>query len=426
MQFSWTRIGGQLSRRWDVIRQTVLNPGAEADEAALAAAGAQAPVIWLLGMVGTGKTSIIRTLTGSSAAEIGAGFRPCTASSRIFDFPAQAPVVRFLDTRGLGEVEYDPAEDLAVCEAQAHVVMAVLRATDPVPQAVFDVLSRLRQRHPHWPVVVAQTTLHDAYTEHAHPQPYPFGEDGTQASGIAMLDRSLAAQRAAIKALPGKAGVRFAPIDFTMREDGLQPTDYGIETLWSALEHSALEGFITMLRRASRGDGLERRARAHVQGYAVAAGTIDLVPMAGSLGVPVLQGKMLHSLAVLYGVSWSRRTLTEFAASLGVGTLLHQGGLFGVRQVIKLVPAYGQIVGAATASALSFVVTYALGHAAMVYLRGRQEGESPDRAAVIAEFRRAMAEAGRLARSGHLFAGKNGPGGADSDDSRGRSQAGQP
>ncbi len=418
MQPIWARLGGQLSRRWRAIRQTVLNPTGEAADGVLEAARAQAPVIWLLGMVGTGKSSIIRTLTGSSAAEIGSGFRPCTTRSRIFDFPAEAPVVRFLDTRGLGEVDYDPGEDLALCESQAHLVVAVLRAVEPVPPAVLDALVKVRRRHPQWPIVVAQTTLHEAYAGE-HPQPYPFGDDGTRASGIARLDRSLAAQRAALTALPGKAPVRFAPIDFTTPEDGLAPVDFGIETLWSALELGAVEGFIAMLRRAARGDGLERRARAHVQGYAVAAGAIDLVPVAGAVGVPVVQGKMLHSLAALYGLAWSRRTLTDFAASLGVGTLLHQSGLFGLRQIVKLIPGFGQVVGAASASALSFAVTYALGHAGMLYLNERRGGTRPEREAVIAEFRRAMAEAGRVATSGKLFD-------KGDDQTNGRRRAGDP
>ncbi len=403
MQPFWTRLGGRFSRPWRAIRRIVLNPTPDATEDVLEAARARAPVIWLLGMVGTGKSSIIRTLTGSSDAEIGSGFRPCTSASRIFDFPAEAPVVQFLDTRGLGEVAYDPAEDLAVCESQAHLVVAVLRAADPVPPAVLDALTQVRRRHPDWPVVVAQTTLHDAYPGNTHPDPYPFGDCGTRPSGFTALDRSLAAQRAALAALPGRAPVRFAPIDFTDPDDGLPPVDYGVDTLWSALEQGAVEGFIAMLRRAARGDALERRARAHVQGYATAAAAIDLVPVAGAVGVPVVQGKMLHSLASLYGLSWSPRTLTEFSASLGAGTLLHQGGLFGVRQVAKLIPGVGQLVGAASASVLSFIVTYGLGHAAMLYLRGRRLGQRPERAAVVEEFRRAMGEAGAIARSGRLF-----------------------
>ena len=69
-----------------------------------------APLVWLVGKVQSGKTSIIRTLTEVTHAEIGAGFRACTRSARIFGFPVEAPIIRFLDTRGLGEAAYDPSD----------------------------------------------------------------------------------------------------------------------------------------------------------------------------------------------------------------------------------------------------------------------------------------------------------------------------
>ena len=58
------------------------------------AARTLAPLVWVVGKVQSGKTSIIRTLTGASDAEIGAGFRACTRTARIFDFPAEAPIIR--------------------------------------------------------------------------------------------------------------------------------------------------------------------------------------------------------------------------------------------------------------------------------------------------------------------------------------------
>ena len=71
-----------------------------------------APIVWLIGKVQSGKSSIIRVMTDSSAAEIGSGFKACTRTARVFDFPDEVPILRFLDTRGLGEVSYDPAEDM--------------------------------------------------------------------------------------------------------------------------------------------------------------------------------------------------------------------------------------------------------------------------------------------------------------------------
>src|SRR5215471_175071 len=72
------------------------------------------PVLWLYGKTQSGKTSLIKFLTGAEDAEIGHGFRPCTRFSRTYDFPtSEAPLLTFLDTRGVDEPGYDPAEDLA-------------------------------------------------------------------------------------------------------------------------------------------------------------------------------------------------------------------------------------------------------------------------------------------------------------------------
>src|SRR5713226_4187579 len=82
-----------------------------------------APVFWLFGKTQSGKTSIIRFLTGADAAEIGQGFKPCTRFSRLYQFPTpDAPLLTFLDTPGLDEAGYDPSEDLARFDAHTHVV----------------------------------------------------------------------------------------------------------------------------------------------------------------------------------------------------------------------------------------------------------------------------------------------------------------
>src|SRR5438034_383587 len=44
------------------------------------------PVFWLFGKTQTGKTSIIRYLTGAADAAIGQGFKPCTRFSRRYPF----------------------------------------------------------------------------------------------------------------------------------------------------------------------------------------------------------------------------------------------------------------------------------------------------------------------------------------------------
>ena len=116
------------------------------EEEIAAAAREFAPVVWLLGKVQSGKTSLIRVMTGCSTAEIGDGFRACIKTARIFDFPEEAPLVRFLDTRGLGEAGYDPAEDLAFSERQAHLVIVTMRALDAQQEAIVEVVRLIRRR----------------------------------------------------------------------------------------------------------------------------------------------------------------------------------------------------------------------------------------------------------------------------------------
>src|SRR3954452_5578768 len=103
------------------------------------------PVIWLFGKTQSGKTSIIKYLTGADDAEVGEGFRPCTRFSREFRFPApEAPLLTFLDTRGVDEPGYDVAEDLARFNDQAHVVIVTVKALDHAQENVLRQLKAIR------------------------------------------------------------------------------------------------------------------------------------------------------------------------------------------------------------------------------------------------------------------------------------------
>ena len=363
-----------------------------------------APVVWLLGKVQTGKSSIVRVLTDSSAAEIGNGFKPCTRTARVFDFPEEAPLVRFLDTRGLGEAGYDPSEDLAVCERQAHVVIVTMRALDHQQEAVIDVVRAIRRRHPGWPILVAQTTLHEGYPAGTtHILPYPYRETDpaklTNAGVSADLVRSLVSQRALFDDIPGRGPIAFVPIDFTLPEDGFEPVDYGHDALSEALQNLAPAAVSALLRNlhGDSADQMAARAHPHILGYASAAAAADIWPLAGVALVPAIQAKLIHTVGAIYGVSWNRRTLGEFAGALGASTLLRVAGGFGARELAKLVPLYGQTAGAAAAAVMSFATTYALGKAACYFLERRKAGAS-DPAGVAETYRTALAAALRLAR----------------------------
>ena len=133
------------------------------------------PVFWLFGKTGSGKSTIVRFITGSTQAEIGNGFQPQTKTSFRYDFPSSSqPLVRFLDTRGLGESGYDPKEDIESFDSSTHVVILVVRVMDHALAEIVDPLRKIRAARPTRPIVLVLTCLHEAYPFEQHPNPDPF------------------------------------------------------------------------------------------------------------------------------------------------------------------------------------------------------------------------------------------------------------
>lgn len=382
---------------WSRLREALLNPSVDAvklDEALREARTRQPlPVVWLIGKAQAGKTSIIRALTGSETAKIGNGFQPCTRTARFYDFPVEAPVVRFLDTRGLGEVAYDPAEDIRYCESQTHLVLGVMKATDIRQDAVCEVLHAVRKRHPEWPVLIAQTGLHEAYPPGGeHILPYPYDRLPWPPQIPHDLVRTLTAQRVRLGALPGSAPVHWAPIDLTLPEDGWEPVDYGLEALWTAIGEVSALGLQARLRGdAGVRDVYSRAAHPHIVGHALVAAGVGALPLVDLVGVPAVQAKLLHSLATLYGQHWDRRRVSEFFGLLGIGVgASYVARLLG-REVVKLIPGWGQTIGAMWGATASGTTTYALGKTASAYFLSRRQNHPVDAAALRRIYTEALA-----------------------------------
>ena len=380
---------------WRGLREALLNPRVESEalDAALREAGARhpLPVLGLSGKPKPAKPPTTPPRAGSPPAAIGNGFQPCTRTARFYDFPNEAPVVRFLDTRGLGEVAYDPTDDIHYCESQAHLLLGVMKAADIRQDAVFDVLRAVRQRHPEWPTLIAQTGLHELYPPGGdHPLPYPYDQESWPLEVPVDLGRALRAQRDRLGSLPGTAPVRWVPVDLTLPEDGYDPVYYGLEALWTAIESASTLGLQALLRGdAGVRDVYARAAHPHIVGYALAAAGIGALPVVDWVGVPALQAKLLHSLAAIYEQGWDGRRASEFlgllGAGIGAGYLARMMG----RGLVKFVPVWGQTLGAMWGATTSGATTYALGKAAGYYFASRRQGLPLDAAAL----RRIYAEA---------------------------------
>ena len=139
MAFSWWKWRNtqpvseeEYAKQIELLRETVPVPG-----------------IWLFGKTGSGKSSVVRYLTGAEDATIGEGYRPETKTSRRYDFPNSIePLLTFLDTRGLAEASYDPREDIEQSSASTQLMIVTIRVTDHALDSVLDPLRRIRKSAP--------------------------------------------------------------------------------------------------------------------------------------------------------------------------------------------------------------------------------------------------------------------------------------
>lgn len=365
-----------LNRLWDRV-------SAELFVAPKAAAilPAAAPVVWLLGKTGAGKTSIVAALTGDTRAEIGPGFRPCTRTAAFYDLPPEAPLLRFLDTRGLEESDYDADADLTWSEGQSHLLLAVMRVNDLAQDAVVRVLKAVRHRHPGWGLIVAQTALHTLYPPNVpHPPAYPYtggAEDEINPALPHPLRQALAYQRRQLDSLPGPRPI-FVPLDFTDADDLYLPAAFGIDALLTAMATAGADA-AAALRRVAIARDIDRvhaGSQRLVLGCATAAAVSGAVPVpaVGIGGVASAVAVMLRGMGERYGVQWTRANFARFTGAIGIGGLAWLGVRFGVVELAKLVPVAGSILGGTLNAAAAFSIVYGTAEAARVWLRYQSTG----------------------------------------------------
>ena len=342
-----------------------------------------APVFWLYGKTQSGKTSLIKYLTGADEAVIGQGFKPCTRYSRCYHFPTdKAPLMTFLDTRGLAEASgYDPAEDIKEFNNMAHVVIVTVKVLDHALEKLVEPLRKIRKAKPSRPVLLVPTCLHEAYPQQQHLQPYPFNETDfdltkteakPQPGAHEELARSLAVQRGCFARLAD----RMVPVDLTCPEEGFLEPQYGGDPLKRellALLPSAYRQTLIDLGKA-RGDLVELFAREslpHILGYSTLAATAGAIPIPwiDLLIIPVIQTQMIYHLATLYGQPLDGTRFLELASTLGLGIMARQAA----RELLKFIPYVGSIADAAYA----WASTFALGKAFCFYYSAVHKGHIP-------------------------------------------------
>lgn len=362
----------------------------------------------LIGKAQTGKSSIIRALTGVSAEIIGQGFRPHTAHTQLYAYPtADLPLLNFIDTVGLGEglkepatvttelqallsrsvpseaLEQSPEQNspqspekpssqnlAAVSSAQktAQILVVTLKVTDFAVDAVYRLVRSLREAHPQIPCLLVLTCLHELYPAHEenHPQ-YP--------PTFAEVQRVVSTLEAQFDICD-----RMVLIDFTLEEDEFTPVFYGldafVEALSALLPAAEAQVIHQLLEQAGVSDRLgdiyRDAGRRYILPFSVMAATLAAVPLPFAT-MPVLtalQVTLVTLLGRLYG-----QTITPAQAG-GIASAIAGG--FGAqvigRELVKFIPGLGSVIAASWAGAY----TWALGEGACIYFGDLLGGKKTD------------------------------------------------
>jgi len=320
------------------------------------------PTLWLLGKTGAGKSSLVAEIVGESHVEVGNGFSPCTQSADQYSFPDESPVVRFLDTRGLGEAGYAPESDVRDCLAAASALMVVIKLSEPDQQDVLDTLRINKTDLPEHVVVIY-----------------------THAGAIAEAERNQV-MHVAHSSLEQSLGrpVPLVCVDFS--------TGYQVNELRAQLAETLPE--IRMLLHREKSAGEESKVfssvRPIVLSHASVAACSDVFPFVGLASVPTITNRMLAVLASKYGVEWRLDVFMRFLEMLGGVTA---GGYFAnliARQAMKLIPGWGQTAGAAYAVLATSSATYAVGRAAGRYFYDLKVGNEINKEVVRDAYRSAF------------------------------------
>lgn len=330
----------------------------------------------LIGKPQSGKSSIVRGLTGVSAEIIGQGFRPHTQNTQQYAYPSDdLPLLIFTDTVGLGDVNQDTAllieELMGNLQSEskgARILILTVKINDFATDTLRQIAQELREKFPKIPCLLAITCLHEVYPPEIADHPdYP--------------PDFVAVERAVNEIKSNFASIcdRTIIIDFTLEEDEYHPVFYGLEALRDVLadllpeaEAKAIYQLLNTEAGSQLGNLYRDVGRRYILAFSVIAATVAAVPLPFAT-MPVLttlQVSLVGILGKLYGQTLTPSQAGGVVSAIAGGFLAQAIG----RELVKFIPGFGSVIAASWAAAY----TWALGEGACVYFGDLMGGKKPD------------------------------------------------
>jgi uncharacterized protein (DUF697 family) len=352
---------------------------------------------WLIGKPQTGKSSIVRGLTGVSADIIGQGFRPHTEHTERYAYPSDdVPLLIFTDTVGLGDVKQDTQAIIRELETElqqdsqkARILIVTVKINDFALDSLKEITKQIRVKYPNIPCLLTVTCLHELYPPQLSNHPaYP--------PDLADIERAFSEIKTSFAGLFDRAVL----IDFTLEEDEFEPIFYGLEAFQENLaellpeaETRAIYQLLDTNAGAEIGNLYRDTARRYILAFATISATLAAVPLPFAT-MPVLtalQVSMVGLLGKLYGQTITPSQAGGIVSAIAGGFVAQAVG----RELIKFIPGFGSIIAASWAAAY----TVALGEGACVYFGDLMGGKKPDPERIQAAMTQAFQEAKVLFKS---------------------------